>query len=346
MSTSNEGGPPKEQLKSERRRGPVARSPHNLTREQLKARLTELKAAAAVDKSEHTLCSYDSGIKHFLESGGVLPASETGVIAYVEDCQKSQLKPGTISHRIHAIADWHTSRNLPTPTDSEAIRLILADLKIADDLTPKKTARALRYTELERVVVELSRNRTLPNLRDSALLQVGFFGALSRSQITGITVADISWHEGGLLISIPVRLDLPSGGRVTRAIPYGTSKVCASTALKAWLQASGIRSGPVFRPFTRNGGLRNEMLGDRSVALILVARLREAGIAHAESYSGHSLIRGFVISAHLAGASPDSIMRQAGWKRGKTVYRYINAANTLPMAAVPRKSLKRQSEDF
>ena len=55
------------------------------------------------------------------------------------------------------------------------------------------------------------------------------------------------------------------------AIPRGVI-ACPVTALKAWLEASGIAQGSVFRPVAKGGRIQATRLTDRSVADIVKAR--------------------------------------------------------------------------
>ena len=60
------------------------------------------------------------------------------------------------------------------------------------------------------------------------------------------------------------------GHGVTIAIARGVT-TCPVKAVKAWLQASGISEGPLFRPVAKGGRLGAERLTDQSVCSIVKA---------------------------------------------------------------------------
>ena len=74
---------------------------------------------------------------------------------------------------------------------------------------------------------------------------------------------------------------------------------CPVSAMKAGLKASGLESGPLFRPATRKGERREGRRGedgfwhewrmtDRSVALVIKHWISQAGLSPAD-FAGHSL---------------------------------------------------------
>ena len=103
------------------------------------------------------------------------------------------------------------------------------------------------------------------------------------------------------------------------------SDACPVRALRAWLEASGITSGAVFRPVAVGSRLIPERLSDRAVALVVKRSLpvgKDSG-----RFAGHSLRAGFVTSAANGGASIKAIMRQTGHRSLQTVMRYMRDAS-------------------
>ena len=87
---------------------------------------------------------------------------------------------------------------------------------------------------------------TISILRDRALMLVGFTGALRRSELAAITVADLEHTERGLRLT----LSQTKGSQdtaVTVPLPYGETAFCPVRALERWLAAATIADGPVFR---------------------------------------------------------------------------------------------------
>ncbi len=81
------------------------------------------------------------------------------------------------------------------------------------------------------------------------------------------------------------------------AVPHGRH-LKPVAAIKAWLEAAGITTGPVFRPVSRSGNVRHgdARITDRSIADIIKAYAARAGLDVAQ-FSGHSLRAGFVTPA-------------------------------------------------
>jgi integrase len=141
----------------------------------------------------------------------------------------------------------------------------------------------------------------LVGLRDRALLLIGFGGALRRSELVALDVADIEETETGLLVSIRSSKTDQEGQGATIAIARGDI-ACPVKALREWLDAAGIEAGPPFRPIDKAGTVRASRLTCRSVANIVKAYAGRAGF-DASTYSGHSLRSGFLTSAAGKGAS-------------------------------------------
>jgi integrase len=97
-------------------------------------------------------------------------------------------------------------------------------------------------------------------------------------------------------------------------------------SLKKLLDLSKIRSGPVFRRFSKGSKLSENRLTDQTVALLIKEYLNLAGI-DSKNFSGHSLRSGFATSAAESGVEERNIMAMTGHKSTEMVRRYIKEAN-------------------
>ena len=112
-----------------------------------------------------------------------------------------------------------------------------------------------------------------------------------------------------------------------KALPYfANEKYCPVISLKNWLQISKIKSGPIFRRFSKGSFLKEERLTDQSVVLLIKKYLKLAGIDNT-NFAGHSLRSGFATVAAESGADERSIMAMTGHKSTQMVRRYIREAN-------------------
>ncbi len=106
-------------------------------------------------------------------------------------------------------------------------------------------------------------------------------------------------------------------------VVYGADlATCPVRAWGAWLAASGITNGPVFRPVDRHGRLGERRLSDQSVALDVKRHMVGLGQTSG-TYAGHSLRRGMATTAAKGGASERAIMRTTGHASTQTVRGYI-----------------------
>ena len=160
--------------------------------------------------------------------------------------------------------------------------------------------------------------------RDRALLLLGMAGAFRRSELIGLDVEDLTFTEKGMDVTIRrSKTDQEGQGHLV-AIPAGEC-LKPVAAVKAWLEAAGITSGPLFRPVNKAGRAGDERLSDRSVANIVKAYAGRAGL-DLPAFSGHSLRAGFVTSAADRGADINRIMDQTRHTDPRTVRKYIRRA--------------------
>ena len=137
----------------------------------------------------------------------------------------------------------------------------------------------------------------IQQVRDKAILLVGFYGALRRSELAGIDVEDLKFTRLGLLITLrKSKTDQFDQGQMI-AIPMVKDKdLCAVTALQKWLDVSGITTGPVFRGLTKGHHVRKTRISDKSIALIVKHYAGLMGM-NPDDYGAHSLRHGFATSA-------------------------------------------------
>lgn len=273
--------------------------------------------------SDHTRKAYRSDVRHFENWGGRLPATPEIIVRYLE-AYATELNPRTLARRLTALKQWHAYQNLADPTQHPLVAKTLFGI-IRIHGRPKNKARALNPAELETIVRYLKTEQTFAATRDNALLQIGYFGALRRSELVAIQYEHIRWEKEGIEILIPVsKTDQQHQGQYC-AIPYGRQPLCPITALQHWLTQANIQQGAIFRRLLAGDRVGNRRLTPLSVNLILKNRAQSAGLARAEDFSSHSLRRGLATSAARAGAPLHALMRAGRWKHPATAMEYIEA---------------------
>lgn len=282
------------------------------------------RAFLAAATAENTRRAYRSAIRHFHAWGGVLPCDEPALIRYLL-AYAASLNPRTLALRLTALSQWHLHQGFADPASTPTVRKTLAGIERVHG-KPKKKAKALPLEDLDRIAVHLASLDTLKAKRDNALLQVGYFGGFRRSEIVALEVPHIVWEPEGIVITLPRSKTDQQGRGIVKAIPYGSGPCCPASALRAWLAAAGITSGPLFRPITKWGELGPEALHEASVNTILATCATLLQLDYAPQLSSHSLRRGMATSAHRAGADFRDIKRQGGWRHDGTVQGYIEEA--------------------
>lgn len=298
------------------------------------------RAFLAAATSDNTRRTYRSAIRHFLAWGGVLPADEGVMIRYLLE-YASMLNPRTLALRLTALSQWHIHQGFADPASTPTVRKTLAGIARTHG-KPKKKAKALPLEDLERIVAHLRSLETMKARRDNALLQLGYFGGYRRSEIVSLDVMHVAWEPNGIVITLPRSKTDQQGEGIIKAIPYGEGPCCPATALRSWLDAAGIVSGPLFRPVSKWNEIGAESLHAGSVNTILGACAKLVKLDYVPQLSSHSLRRGMATSAHRAGADFRDIKRQGGWRHDGTVQGYIEEAGRFEenaaLALLRRKS--------
>ena len=188
-------------------------------------------------------------------------------------------------------------------------------------IAPRQAAPAT--TDVIRAMIATLDQATLIGARDRALLLIGFAGALRRSELVALDVADIVETADGLKLRIRrSKTDQNAMGR-TIGVPYGSQRqTCPVRAWRDWLAASGITAGPPWRPVTRHGHLGDQRLSDRAVSEIVQRSAQCAGLDPLSSL-GHSLRAGLITAAAAAGVATHVIQRQSGHRTLTVLHGYI-----------------------
>jgi integrase len=278
-------------------------------------KILEFIAAAT---AETTLRAYQADLAHFLAWGGSVPAGSEQVARYLADHADS-LSIATLARRVVAIRRAHALQGFVDPTKAELIRLALRGIRRLHG-RPQRRASPIRVEHLSAIVACL--NTSIREARDRALLLIGFAGAFRRSELIAIDCKWLARAEKGIEITLPrSKTDQEGRGRIV-AVPRVNGPLCPVDALDAWLGASTITEGPVFRPVSKAGRVLPSRLSASAVSIIVKQHVIEIGL-DPTSYSGHSLRAGFATSAAAAGLSAWDIKRQTGHVSDAVLDRYI-----------------------
>lgn len=291
----------------------------------LKSQAEEFKSRAL---AKNTVRGYEADWASFsgwcAERGYLsLPADANTLTIYMVDRSRSLTK-ASLARAIAAISRYHRLAGHPSPTVVPQFRDVMRGIR-RSKTEPQIPKRALLAEDLFEVLASIPglKKHEAVELRDRALLVIGFTGALRRSELVGLDVKDIVRSRQGMVLNLrSSKTDQESDG-ASVAIPRGRkSSRCPVTMLEAWLDCAGITEGPIFRPVQQNGKVLSTRLTGRSVALIVKRHVGHAGFT-AEEFSGHSLRSGLATSAAAAGQNERDIMTQTRHKSVEMVRRYI-----------------------
>lgn len=185
-------------------------------------------------------------------AGGIaLPASEARVVAYLEDCERRQLKPATVGRRLASLAVVHSLLGTPSPTRGPIVRDALRGFRRRVDVTQRQ-AGPLRFGEgigsapakgftLSALLAACA--GTLPSLRDAALLSLAYDTGLRVSELVRVACDHISAEpDGSAVLAVPhSKTDQEGQGAYAWLSPDTLRRV------KAWQTGAGISDGSLFR---------------------------------------------------------------------------------------------------
>ncbi len=241
--------------------------------------------------------------------------------------------PRTLSRRLTAIRQWQKLKGLSDPTDSPLVTKTMRGIARLHG-KPKRQALALRLKDLDWITQYLKEQDLVINIRNRALLLVGFFGAFRRSGLVALKWEQVSFEGDGVVITLPRSKTDQAGDGQKVIIPFGNEDRCPVRALIDWRQASCQWSGFVFRWVSKIGNVMNKGISGFQVNRIIQLLAKEVGLANADQYSAHSLRRGFATEAARKGASMPAIQRHGRWKSTRTVIEYIEAGRQFSDSAV------------
>ncbi len=283
-------------------------------------------------KSNNTLRAYKSDFKDFsafcLKHGlNSLPSEPKIVSLYLTYLSKNS-KISTLRRRLVSISMIHKLKGHYLDTKHPIIiENLMGIRRVIGSIQKGKKPLLINHLKLVINVINELQSGEIKKIRDKTIILIGFAGGFRRSELTSIDYEDLEFVPEGLKITIKKSKTDQFGEGMSKGLPYFTNEVyCPVVNLHKWLEISKIKSGPIFRRFSKGLSLTDKRLTDQSVVLLIKEYLKLAGVEN-KNFAGHSLRSGFATVAADAGADERSIMNMTGHKTTQMVRRYIREAN-------------------
>lgn len=293
--------------------------------------LTAAFDLADAARSDATKRAYASDWAHFTDfcdrlEFTSLPADPADVALYLVDLHQHGAAVATIERRLASIADAHHRAASLSPGPDPQVRAVMTGIRRTS--TQKRTPkRALTVAEFEAIAND--DNGTLTDARDTAIIAVGFFGGLRRSEIAALNVDDITRVDEGLRVEIRRSKTDQTGQGRTIALAYADNPaLCPVRNLQRWLAAADIDDGPIFRRIRRGDHLRDDRISDQAINLIVKKRAERIG-TNPNELGAHSLRSGLITAAAERGLEERAIARQTGHRSIPTLRSYIQTAGVF-----------------
>ncbi|MBV6800070.1 site-specific integrase [Xanthomonas euvesicatoria] len=281
--------------------------------------------------------AYAGAIRHFeVEWGGHLPATAEQVACYLA-AYAGQLALNTLRHRLAALAQWHQVHGFADPTRAPVVRQVLKGIQTLHPSVEKR-ATPLQLTQLGQVTTWLEdaaaaarsrgdRASELRHLRDRAFLLLGFWRGFRGDELARLQVDHLRLVPGeGMTCFLPHSKGDRRHAGTTYKVP-ALSRWCPVASTSSWIAAAALTDGPVFRAINQWGGVADTALHPNSLVPLLRRIFGEAGLASPNTYSGHSLRRGFAGWANANGWDVKSLMEYVGWRDVHSAMRYLDGAD-------------------
>ncbi len=263
---------------------------------------------------DHVVRVADSGAR----AHDLAPAIDA---ALVEAGFKSALGPpklATVLHRLSILSKAHTLREAGNPVREVAVQELLrrvrrAHVQRGEVSSPK---RALTKDPLEAMLATCTDG--ILGVRDRALLLFAWAsGGRRRSEVTGAVMDQLIPIDASTYLYRLLHSKTDQAGAVSH-VEKPIAGVAAE-ALTAWLVASGVTEGAIFRRI--RGSVAAESLEPQAVRAIVKRRAALAGLEG--DFSAHSLRSGFMTEAGRQNVPLAEAMALTGHRSVQTALRYF-----------------------
>ena len=269
----------------------------NVSQKGLAERISSYLVSSRADK---TAIKYKSTLNRFqrfcCERGYIyLPANPIHVTVYLSDLLDQRVSYGVIAAAFYAIKWVHNINNYQDPTENGFVKSLLDAAKRLRS-NPVKRKDVINSKLLIQLCDQYIGSAKLTDIRDLAMILIGYAGLLRFDEISNIRSNDISFKENHLEIIIRRRKTdkFRAGNKVF--ISKGNTLACAYGMLKCYIDISGvdIKSDTyLFKPIFKSKGQCKLIYKDKPISYTRTRRVRKQPIIalYFEFYNHEAWIR-------------------------------------------------------
>ena len=243
------------------------------------------------------------------------PASAATVVGFIDDMGRVKT-PATVRRYVSSIATLHKALRQTNPLDSAAVRFALQRMH---------RRRGRRQAQVQGLTWPL-RNRLLEaagerliDVRNRALLAVGYDTLLRRSELVSLEVSDLLEEIDGTATLLVRAGKTDAHGR--GAMLYLARDTVQ--LVKKWRELGGVDRGRLFRSVRKDDAV-GEQLDASQVPRIYKRMARRAGLRGdiVDTLAGHSTRVGAVQDMIACGIGLPAILQSGRWQTTRMVQRY------------------------
>jgi integrase len=293
----------------------------------------------AASHAANTLLNYGSAWKSWglwcaAVGAATMPATPALLIDYAAWCIAEGFRFETVLCRLKAVNFEHRKHSLPVPYD-ESVRDFLANARRHLCERPQGKA-ALTPGQLRKMSAAFRASGRLMDIRDCALVLLGFACGWRRAEIVSVDLSDVRWVDHGITLWLgKSKTDQSGRGRLVGIFRGEHEITCPIHGLEEWLSRRGRWPGPLFTQATGFGNLTEHRLDGAGVWRAVKRGMKLIG-EDPGPYGAHSLRAGMVTASLEAGAHDTSVSSRTG-QSYQTVRRYFRPATVFladPLAGV------------
>ena len=258
---------------------------------------------------------------------------------YILTRHREGLAPGSHVALLNAVKFRAKATGSPSPVGQETDD-VLAYTKREGAGRGRGYAPGLSLEEVEKIITTAENNASLWGLRDAALMATAFYAGLRIGEAVAIDFDDLTFYRDGTA-ALRIRQSKTDQHGQGKTVPLSSDAV---RRLVAWIEASQVSSGPVFRRLQWSGIYKSATMTDEALTADHAGEIVKAcGKVAGFKITSHSLRRSFAQHLTRAGLNVQEVARAGRWASADMVLRYVEneTANKSAVLSVFEKGRSR-----